>query len=200
MAYVNDSETADVITFQRVQMRGQRRASLNETGAYGALPYIAPEMPAEITHPFTLMTPCNVQQRLVTAGKLPRSGVDGQWGNQSHLALNEFAKQLPLDVARSVMPTGTSALPGFGAREDYRADGNKIRIPQAYATALPAAALVACGVPRAADPGNLPEQSDDTVAYSPVKSAIPWAMIGLGTLGVVIVVGVLVSTSKKSTR
>lgn len=204
MAYVRDFSMSTVSP-QRVQTRGHRRAGMGTDDAY--IPIVV--APAEISHPFALMTVCDVQRHLVATGKLPRLGVDGQWGNQSHTALNNFAKQLPLTVARSVMATGSSGLPGFGSREDYKMDGGKIRIPQAYVMALPAKANVVCGgmaapptdnrLPPGVAPGDGSNPLPDADKLAPAggaKSSPPWAIIGVAA-GAALLLGVFLLTRKK---
>jgi hypothetical protein len=109
-------------------------SSLQSFHGMGALGVIPP--------PFVLMSACDVQLRLITAGKLPRAaGADGQWGPGSRTALTAFARAKGL------------SLPTIGSRGDYQkmADG-RLRIPQAIASALPAKANLTCGAGAAAAP------------------------------------------------
>jgi hypothetical protein len=114
-------------------MSYSRNSSLQSFHGMGALGVVAP--------PFALMSACDVQLRLITAGKLPRAtGADGQWGPGSRTALTAFARARGLPLP-----------PAIGSRGDYQkmADG-RLRIPQAIASALPAKANVACGAQAAA--------------------------------------------------
>ena len=79
----------------------------------------------------------------------------------------------------------TLYLPTFGAREDYKADGDRVRIPQAYYRLLPAPAAVACtgaAVPPR-PPTVPPTEPDGDHVLSPgtgesEESALPWGYIG----------------------
>lgn len=128
--------------------------------------------PTETPHPYATMTVCDVQRHLIAAGK--RISADGAWGPASKLAFSDWAKSRPLAEARTVMATGYNALPAFGTREDYKMDGQKIRIPAVYAMSLPPPAQVACGAraPSAVPPGTPPDASlptvpDGGVTFSP---------------------------------
>lgn len=116
-------------------MSYSRNSSLQSFHGMGALGVVAP--------PFALLSACDVQLRLITAGKLPRAtGADGQWGPGSRTALTAFARARGLPLP-----------PAIGSRGDYQkmADG-RVRIPQAIASALPAKANLTCGAGAAAAP------------------------------------------------
>jgi len=148
MAYFGDPAQIKIINFIPVRMVGSQHPSARSgsLSALGLGPSYSYAPPAR-EYPYATMTVCDVQRHLVAAGKLPRSGVDGQWGLQSKNALWEFVKTIPLAAARSVYVDSQdrAQMPSFG-RQDYKLEGsNKIRIPQAYATRFPAKSSVRCG-------------------------------------------------------
>jgi hypothetical protein len=162
MAYFVDRNQMKIINFIPVRMAGSQHPSVQMRPSSALGTALDPSTmgprysyaPPERTYPYATMTVCDVQRHLVAAGKLPRSGVDGQWGNQSKNALWEFVKTMPLAAARAVYVDSQdrARIPPFG-RQDYKLEGsNKIRIPQAYAMALPAKADVRCGPASAPTP------------------------------------------------
>ncbi|NBV89411.1 MAG: hypothetical protein EBR88_07890 [Betaproteobacteria bacterium] len=230
MAYFVDRNQMKVINFIPVRMAGSQHPSaqvrpssaMGDPSDSGSLVRYSYD-PPERTYPYATMTVCDAQRHLVAAGKLPRSGVDGQWGNQSKEALWQFVRTMPLAAARAVYVDSQdrARIPPFG-RQDYRLDGsNKIRIPQAYAMALPAKANVRCesaaavttggGTPGAdsggaATPGDVPtpDQSEPSVEGKPSeqsgaeKSGIsPWVWGGAAAAGLLVFV-LLVSRGNKS--
>jgi len=187
MAYVSNQRGMKVIDFQRVQLVGP--------GYLGDLPYIAPEMPAATEHPYVVLSVCDLQRHLIAAGK--RIAADGTWGTASKTAFSDWTKTLPLADARTVMPTGYNALPTFGSREDYKFQGQSLRIPAIYATRLLPMANVLCRASVRTAPGEEPIRSDaDVASVASYESKTPWAMIGVG-VGAAVIIGVLVFKSKQ---
>jgi len=99
-----------------------------------------------------------VQLRLIRAGK--SIVADGVWGAKTRGALESFAR------ARGI------ALPSFGTRGDYKLMGNKVRLPQALATALPDPASGAAARPRS-QPRSQPRPSVPSAPPSGEPSAPP---------------------------
>ena len=218
MAYFGDPAQIKIINFIPVRMVGSQhpsaqRGSLSALGLGPSYSYAPPA----IQHPYALMSICDAQRHLVAAGKLPRSGVDGAWGQQSKNALLEFVKTMPLAAVRAVYTDNQDRgnVPPFGSREDYKLIGrSQIRIPQAYVMAFPAKASVRCGAAPAVTPDSVPPSpqpptpdqpppgSTPPAPDSPVvddseqggagaaKSGPPWGLIGAAA-AVVVVAGLL---------
>lgn len=184
MAYVGNAHGMKVIDFQRVGLVG-----------IGALPYIAPEMPAATEHPYVVLSVCDLQRHLIAAGK--RIAADGTWGTASKTAFSDWAKSRPLAEAERVHLNG---LPTFGGREDYKFEGQALRIPAIYAMSLPPMANVLCRATVRPTPGEEPIRSDaDVASVASYESKTPWAMIGVG-IGAAVIIGALVLRSKKAGR
>lgn len=154
----------------------------------GPLPTL---VPAATPHPYATLTVCDVQRHLIAAGK--QIAADGAWGPASKLAFSNWAKSRPLSESSQVHP---NALPSFGSREDYKFDGQRIRIPAVYAMSLPAPAQVACGARAASSvlPGmapdvSLPTTPDGGVVFSPGTgesagaSTWPWLLAAAAVAG-----------------
>jgi len=215
MAYIRDPDSEDparlqMIRFIPIKMVDEPRMNRMPQGVFGdngAYPPISPvlNIPAEIRHAYTTMTVCDLQRHLIGAGK--RIGADGEWGPASHAAFIDWAKRRPLSEARSVMATGSSPLPRFGAREDYRMEGQQIRVPAIYAMSLPPMARVQCAASRGTarspaaspppDAASPPAGSESSTGTE--SSGTPWLAIGLGAAAVLAIAAV-VMTSKKEAR
>jgi hypothetical protein len=114
------------------------------------------------------MTICDAQRKLIAAGQ--RIGADGIWGKNSKDAFTAWAQT---QGAMSV------ALPTFGTREDYKKDGARIRLPAAYASALPAPARVACGA--ASRAATSTSTATSTLTSGKTSGASPGAAIDPST-------------------
>jgi hypothetical protein len=219
MAYFGDPAQIKIINFIPVRMVGSQHPSAQRgsLSALGLGPRDYSYAPPAIQHPYALMSICDAQRHLVAAGKLPRSGVDGAWGQQSKNALLEFVKTMPLAAVRAVYTDNQNRgnVPPLGSREDYKLVGrDQIRIPQAYVMAFPAKASVRCGAAPAVTPDSVPPSpqpptpdqpppgSTPPAPDSPVvddseqggagaaKSGPPWGLIGAAA-AVVVVAGLL---------
>lgn len=219
MAYFGDPAQIKIINFIPVRMVGSQHPSAQRgsLSALGLGPRDYSYAPPAIQHPYALMSICDAQRHLVAAGKLPRSGVDGDWGSQSKTALYEFVKTMPLAAVRAVYTDNQNRgnVPPLGSREDYRLVGrDQIRIPQAYVMAFPAKASVRCGAAPAVTPDSVPPSLQPPTPDQPppgstppapdgpvvddseqggagaAKSGPPWGLIGAAT-AVVVVAGLL---------
>lgn len=213
MAYIRDPGGEDparlqTIRFIPVKMVDEPRMNRMPQGVFGDNGGLVPFFiaPAEIRHAYTTMTVCDLQRHLIGAGK--RIGADGEWGPASHAAFIDWAKWRPLSEARSVMATGSSPLPRFGAREDYRMEGQQIRVPAIYAMSLPPMARVQCAASR--DTARSPAASPPPDAASPpagsesstgtASSGTPWLAIGLGAAAVLAIAAVVMTSEKEARR
>jgi len=206
MAYVKDEASLQLIDFQRVKMLDAPRMDSLPMSAFGADPpgYVPfQSVPAETTHPYATMAVCDVQRHLIAAGN-PRLKPDGVWGDASRKTFLDWARKRPLAEARTVMASG-DALPTFGMRADYKFEGQKIRIPAAYALSLPPMAAVPCSsriAPSrdATPPGEdvVPGAETDILPGAP-KSKTPWVAIGVAT-GAALFIGFLMYKSKKESK
>lgn len=219
MAYFGDPAQIKIINFIPVRMVGSQHPSAQRgsLSALGLGPRDYSYAPPAIQHPYALMSICDAQRHLVAAGKLPRSGVDGDWGSQSKTALYEFVKTMPLAAVRAVYTDNQNRgnVPPLGSREDYKLVGrDQIRIPQAYVMAFPAKASVRCGAAPAVTPDSVPPSPQPPTPDQPppgstppapdgpvvddseqggagaAKSGPPWGLIGAAA-AVVVVAGLL---------
>jgi hypothetical protein len=177
MAYFVDRNQMKIINFIPVRMVGSQHPSAQggSLSALGLGPSYSYAPPA-IQHPYALMSICDAQRHLVAAGKLPRSGVDGDWGSQSKTALYEFVKTMPLAAVRAVYTDNQNRgnVPPLGSREDYKLVGrDQIRIPQAYVMAFPAKASVRCGAAPAVTPGSVPPSLQPPTPDQPPPGSTP---------------------------
>ena len=177
MAYFGDPAQIKIINFIPVRMVGSQhpsaqRGSLSALGLGPGYSYAPPA----IQHPYALMSICDAQRHLVAAGKLPRSGVDGAWGQQSKNALLEFVKTMPLAAVRAVYTDNQNRgnVPPFGFREDYKqVSYDQIRIPRAYVMAFPAKASVRCGAAPAVTPDSVPPSPQPPTPDQPPPGSTP---------------------------
>ena len=167
-----------IINFIPVRMVGSQHPSAQRgsLSALGLGPRDYSYAPPAIQHPYALMSICDAQRHLVAAGKLPRSGVDGDWGSQSKTALYEFVKTMPLAAVRGVYTDNQNRgnVPPFGFREDYKqVSATQMRIPQAYVLAFPNKATVPCGSARTVTPDTVPPSTSPPPDGQFVPEATP---------------------------
>jgi hypothetical protein len=170
-------------------------------------PLVLPPPPPvdNLPHAYVTLSVCDAQRSLIAAGKNIKA--DGDWGPGSQTAFQAWVSALPYEPKFAVMGlSSTGSLPVYGAREDYKMDGTKLRIPAAYHRLLPAPARVACTGSAVAPrpPTVAPDEPDGGHVVSPgtgeqEDSGPPWVIIGVASAFALVVAAVLLLPKKKKT-
>lgn len=149
---------------------------------------------------FANMSVCDLQRRLVTAGK--RVTLDGKYGPNTETALKSFIDDtVPLETIRRVVER-PHVLPPLGTRGDYAtsADKTHVTIPANYHSwiMLKAPSSRQCtgggsATPRPPTPGGgtTPQpggEIDEGNSTGATKAGPPWALLG-GLVAVAAAVG-----------
>lgn len=169
-------------------------------------PLVLPPPPPvdSLPHAYVTLTVCDAQRALIAAGKNIKA--DGDWGPGSQTAFQAWVSALPYEPKFAVMGlSSTGSLPVYGAREDYKMDGTKLRIPAAYHRLLPPPARVACtGAAVAPRPPTVPPtEPDGGHVVSPgtgeqEDSGPPWVIIGVASALAIVVAAMLLLPKKRT--